>query len=91
MTADAYAHCFDGHGRGSSDPLDSALSEIEVFLIYGDGKGGYKTFASESLKLTCLLYRSRNINATLLNFITLLSYTSELFWKDYGEPSETWD
>jgi FAD:protein FMN transferase len=30
--------------------LDSTLSEIEIFLIYDDGKGGYGTFASESLK-----------------------------------------
>lgn len=50
MTADAYATALMVMGVDRAIQLDSALSEIEVFLIYGDGKGGYKTFASESLK-----------------------------------------
>jgi thiamine biosynthesis lipoprotein len=50
MTADAYATAMMVMGVDRAIQLDSLLSEIEVFLIYGDGKGGYKTFASESLK-----------------------------------------
>jgi thiamine biosynthesis lipoprotein len=50
MTADAYATALMVMGVERAIQLDSALSEIEVFLIYGDGKGGYATFASESLK-----------------------------------------
>jgi len=50
MTADAYATALMVMGVERAIQLDSALSEIEVFLIYGDGKGGYSTFASESLK-----------------------------------------
>jgi thiamine biosynthesis lipoprotein len=50
MTADAYATAMMVMGIDRSIQLDSALSEIEVFLIYDDGKGGFKTFASESLK-----------------------------------------
>lgn len=50
MTADAYATAMMVMGKDKAIALDSALSEIEVFLIYDDGNGGYKTFASESLK-----------------------------------------
>jgi thiamine biosynthesis lipoprotein len=50
MTADAYATAMMVMGVERAIQLDSALAEIEVFLIYGDGKGGYSTFASESLK-----------------------------------------
>ncbi len=50
MTADAYATALMVMGKDKAIALDSALSEIEVFLIYDDGMGGFKTFASESLK-----------------------------------------
>jgi len=50
MTADAYATALMVMGVDRAIQLDSELSEIEVFLIFGDGKGGYSTFASESLK-----------------------------------------
>ncbi|SFU07618.1 thiamine biosynthesis lipoprotein [Algoriphagus locisalis] len=50
MTADAYATAMMVMGKERAIALDSALSEIEVFLIYDDGNGGFKTFASESLK-----------------------------------------
>ncbi len=50
MTADAYATALMVMGVERAIRLDSVLSEIEVFLIFGDGKGGYSTFASESLK-----------------------------------------
>ncbi len=50
MTADAYATALMVLGLDSAIALDSALEEIEVFLIYDDGNGGYKTFASEGLK-----------------------------------------
>jgi thiamine biosynthesis lipoprotein len=50
MTADAYATAMMVMGLDRSIQLDSALNEIEVFLIYDDGMGGFKTFASESLK-----------------------------------------
>lgn len=50
MTADAYATAIMVMGLDRAIQLDSTLSEIEVFLIYDDGKGGYSTFASESLK-----------------------------------------
>jgi thiamine biosynthesis lipoprotein len=50
MTADAYATAFMVMGLDRAIQLDSTLSEIEVFLIYDDGKGGYATFASETLK-----------------------------------------
>ncbi|MFC5626733.1 FAD:protein FMN transferase [Algoriphagus winogradskyi] len=50
MTADAYATAMMVMGKDKAIALDSALSEIEVFLIYDDGQGGFKTFASESLK-----------------------------------------
>ena len=50
MTADAYATAMMVMGKDRAIALDSALSEIEVFLIYDDGMGGFKTFASESLK-----------------------------------------
>lgn len=50
MMADAYATAMMVIGKDKAIALDSALSEIEVFLIYDDGNGGFKTFASESLK-----------------------------------------
>jgi FAD:protein FMN transferase len=50
MTADAYATAMMVMGLDRAIQLDSTLSEIEVFLIYDDGKGGYATFASETLK-----------------------------------------
>jgi thiamine biosynthesis lipoprotein len=50
MTADAYATAIMVMGTEKGIALDSALSEIEVFLIYSDANGGFKTYASESLK-----------------------------------------
>ena len=50
MTADAYATGMMVMGKDKAIALDSALTEIEVFLVYDDGMGGFKTFASESLK-----------------------------------------
>lgn len=50
MTADAYATAMMVMGTEKAIMLDSALTEIEAFLIYSDAKGGYKTYASESLK-----------------------------------------
>lgn len=50
MTADAYATALMVMGVDRAIQLDSALNEIEVFLIFDDGMGGFKTFASESLK-----------------------------------------
>ncbi|WP_439488603.1 FAD:protein FMN transferase [Algoriphagus sp.] len=50
MLADAYATAMMVMGKEKALALDSALSEIDVFLIYDDGNGGYKTFASENLK-----------------------------------------
>lgn len=50
MIADAYATALMVMGKDKAIALDSALNEIEVFLIYDDGMGGFKTFASESLK-----------------------------------------
>lgn len=50
MMADAYATAMMVIGKDKAIALDSALSEIEVFLIYDDGNGGFKTFASDSLK-----------------------------------------
>lgn len=50
MTADAYATAIMVMGTERGIALDSALNEIEVFLIYSDAKGGFKTYASESLK-----------------------------------------
>jgi len=50
MTADAYATAIMVMGLDRAIQLDSTLNEIEIFLIYDDGKGGYGTFASETLK-----------------------------------------
>ncbi len=50
MTADAYATALMVMGTENAIALDSALKEIEVFLIYSDATGGFKTYASESLK-----------------------------------------
>jgi thiamine biosynthesis lipoprotein len=50
MTADAYATAIMVMGTEKGIALDSALKEIEVFLIYSDATGGFKTYASESLK-----------------------------------------
>ena len=50
MTADAYATAIMVMGTEKGIALDSALNEIEVFLIYSDATGGFKTYASESLK-----------------------------------------
>lgn len=50
MMADAYATAMMVMGKDKAIALDSALSEIDVFLIYDDGNGGFKTFASERLK-----------------------------------------
>lgn len=50
MTADAYATAIMVMGKDKAIALDEELDEIEVFLIYDDGKGGYGTFASESIK-----------------------------------------
>lgn len=50
MTADAYATAMMVMGTEKAIALDSTINEIEVFLIYDDGNGGFRTFASESLK-----------------------------------------
>ncbi len=50
MTADAYATALMVMGTEKAIALDSALDEIEVFLIYSDENGDFKTFASEGLK-----------------------------------------
>ncbi len=50
MMADAYATAMMVMGVEKAIALDEELDEIEVFLIYDDGKGGFLTFASESLK-----------------------------------------
>lgn len=50
MTADAYATAIMVMGTEKAIALDSALEEIEVFLIYSDNQGGYKSYVSESLK-----------------------------------------
>lgn len=50
MTADAYATALMVMGTEKAIALDSALKEIEVFLVYSDATGGFKTYASESLK-----------------------------------------
>lgn len=50
MAADAYATAMMVMGTEKAILLDSALTEIEAFLIYSDSKGGYKTYVSESLK-----------------------------------------
>lgn len=50
MTADAYATAMMVMGTEKAIMLDSALTEIEAFLIYSDSKGGYITYASKSLK-----------------------------------------
>ncbi|MEB2778857.1 FAD:protein FMN transferase [Algoriphagus sp. C2-6-M1] len=50
MMADAYATAMMVLGKDEAIKLDERLEEIEVFLIYDDGMGGFKTFASESLK-----------------------------------------
>ncbi|WP_296705057.1 FAD:protein FMN transferase [Algoriphagus sp.] len=50
MTADAYATALMVMGTEQAIALDSALDEIEVFLIYSDENGEFKTFASEELK-----------------------------------------
>jgi len=50
MTADAYATALMVMGTDKAIALDSALKEIEVFLVFSDSKGGFKTYASESLK-----------------------------------------
>ncbi|PZX57985.1 FAD:protein FMN transferase [Algoriphagus chordae] len=50
MMADAYATAMMVMGKDEAISLDEKLDEIEVFLIYDDGNGGFKTFASESLK-----------------------------------------
>ncbi|MFC3879557.1 FAD:protein FMN transferase [Algoriphagus namhaensis] len=50
MTADAYATAIMVMGTEKAIALDQELEEIEVFLIYSDANGGYKTYVSESLK-----------------------------------------
>ncbi|MBN7814808.1 FAD:protein FMN transferase [Algoriphagus pacificus] len=50
MTADAYATALMVMGTQKAIELDSALDEIQIFLIYSDESGTYKTFASEELK-----------------------------------------
>lgn len=50
MTADAYATALMVMGTEKAIALDSALKEIEVFLVYSDATGGFKTYASESLR-----------------------------------------
>ncbi len=50
MTADAYATAIMVMGVDRAIALDSSIEEIEIFLIYDNGKGGFGTFASESLK-----------------------------------------
>lgn len=50
MTADAYATAVMVMGTEKAIELDEELEEIEIFLIYDDGKGGYGTYASASLK-----------------------------------------
>jgi FAD:protein FMN transferase len=50
MTADAYATALMVMGTDKAIALDSALNEIEIFLVYSDSKGGFKTYASHSLK-----------------------------------------
>lgn len=50
MTADAYATAFMVMGTDAAIALDQQLEDIEVFLIYSDNQGGYKSYVSESLK-----------------------------------------
>jgi thiamine biosynthesis lipoprotein len=50
MTADAYATALMVMGTEQAIALDSALNEIQIFLIYSDENGEFKTFASEELK-----------------------------------------
>jgi len=50
MIADAYATAMMVMGKDEAILLDEKVDEIEVFLIYDDGNGGFKTFASERLK-----------------------------------------
>jgi len=50
MTADAYATALMVMGTEQAIALDSALDEIQVFLIFSDENGEFKTFASEELK-----------------------------------------
>ena len=50
MTADAYATALMVMGTEKAIALDIALKEIEVFLVYSDSIGGFKTYASETLK-----------------------------------------
>jgi len=50
MTADAYATAMMVMGKDEAIALDQKLDEIEVFLIFDDGTGNFKTFSSDSLK-----------------------------------------
>ncbi|MBB6326851.1 thiamine biosynthesis lipoprotein [Algoriphagus iocasae] len=50
MTADAYATALMVMGTEKAIALDSALDEIEVFLIFSGPNGEFETYASESLK-----------------------------------------
>ncbi|MHA7129625.1 FAD:protein FMN transferase [Algoriphagus namhaensis] len=49
MTADAYATAMMVMGTEAAITLDEELSELEVFLIYSDGQGGFAYYVSESL------------------------------------------
>ncbi len=50
MTADAYATAMMVMGTEKAIQLDESMENLQVFLIYGDGAGGYTSYASESLK-----------------------------------------
>jgi len=50
MTADAYATAFMVMGLEKSIELANGIDEIEVYFIYSDEQGNYKTYASDGFK-----------------------------------------
>ncbi|MGQ8335883.1 FAD:protein FMN transferase [Sunxiuqinia sp. A32] len=50
MTADAYATAFMVMGLEKSIELANSVEEIEVYFIYSDEDGNYKTYASNGFK-----------------------------------------
>lgn len=50
MTADAYATAFMVSGLEKSIEIANAKNDLEVYFIYSDEEGKYKTYASEGFK-----------------------------------------
>ena len=51
MFSDAYATAFMAMGIKKSKEFLNLHSELKVYIVYSDKKGGWKTFSTENLEI----------------------------------------